>query len=284
VPALAVLVVFHLAVLAVLPAGAPLEWNLFVVFAAVYLFRGHGSQPLADAAHPGLLTGLVIAVLAVVAAGNLWPRRVSFLPAMRYYSGNWATSLWALRPSALAKLDRRVVGYPGFPKAQMRAIYGEQLAEVLAHQGYVFRALQPHGRALFGLLPRAAGPDHESYFVLDGECVAGAVLGWNFGDGHLHDERLLAALAERCGFEPGEVRVVALEAQPMGSDRQVYRLLDAALGELERGALRVAELVDRQPWQLDDLGADPTTRCAPARTSRAARRPTGRSPGPVAGR
>ena len=38
--------------------------------------------------------------------------------------------------------------------------------------------------------------------------VAGVVLGCNFGDGHFHDEQLLAAVQERCGFAPGELRVV----------------------------------------------------------------------------
>jgi hypothetical protein len=58
---------------------------------------------------------------------------------------------------------------------------------------------------------------------------------------------------QRCGFEPGEVRVVLLESQPFGSDRQQYRLVDAATGEFERGHLLVSDMVSRQPWELDDL-------------------------------
>ena len=33
------------------------------------------------------------------------------------------------------------------------------------------------------------------YEYVDGELVAGMVLGWNFGDGHLHSEELLQALS-----------------------------------------------------------------------------------------
>jgi hypothetical protein len=73
-------------------------------------------------------------------------------------------------------------------------------------------------------------------------------LGYNFGDGHFHDQRLLAAVQERCGFEPGELRVVTLESEPAGAGRQRYRILDAAEGLLEEGFVEVADMVERQPW------------------------------------
>jgi hypothetical protein len=64
----------------------------------------------------------------------------------------------------------------------------------------------------------------------------------------MHNERLIEALQKRCGFEPGEVRVVLLDAQPIHRQRREYRLIDAATGEFERGYVEVAELVTRQPW------------------------------------
>src|SRR5262245_63041576 len=76
------------------------------------------------------------------------------------------------------------------------------------------------------------------------------VVGWNFGDGHMHDECLIEALQERCGFEPGDVRVVILDAQP---HKQGYRLVDAATGEFERGYVDVDDVVVK-PW-VDDLPA-----------------------------
>jgi len=260
--AVLVMVLFHLHILSALPMGVPLEWNLFMIFSVSYLFWGYQPYHLGSVADPALLALLVAPVLAVIAAGNLWPERFSFLLSMRYYAGNWATSMWALRPSAIAKIDEQVTKYSGFPKAQLRQLYGEQVAEVLAHKGYVFRAMHHHGRALFGLLPRAAGPEHESFFVVDGEFVAGAVLGWNFGEGHLHNEQLIDALRERCGFEPGELRVVLLESQPFGSDRQQYRLVDGATGEFERGHVLVSDMVSRQPWEVADLPIYPAARVA----------------------
>jgi hypothetical protein len=64
-------------------------------------------------------------------------------------------------------------------------------------------------------LPQAVD-DIESYEWCDGEMVAGMVVGWNFGDGHLHDEQLIDAIQARCGFEAGELRAVIVESQPLG--------------------------------------------------------------------
>ncbi|MCB0976942.1 MAG: DUF3556 domain-containing protein, partial [Acidimicrobiales bacterium] len=119
------------------------------------------------------------------------------------------------------------------------------------HMGYAFRGFHTHGRALWTLVPEACGPDHEGYLVLDGELVAGTSLGWNFGDGHLHGERLISALQKRCDFQPGDVRVVFVESQPFHRGTQEYRLYDAATGEFARGEVEVADLVERQPSAAD---------------------------------
>jgi hypothetical protein len=58
----------------------------------------------------------------------------------------------------------------------------------------------------------------EEYEYIDGEIIAGLVLGWNFGDGHLHREPLLRAIQDQCGFEEGEIDVASLRArQPWAS-------------------------------------------------------------------
>ena len=95
--------------------------------------------------------------------------------------------------------------------------------------------MHSHGRALNGLSARAVD-DIEEYDVREGELVAGVVLGYNFGDGHFHDQRLLAAVQERCGFAEGELRVVTLEsAAGARRGRQHYRIFDAATGLIEEG-------------------------------------------------
>ena len=60
------------------------------------------------------------------------------------------------------------------------------------------------------------------------------LLGWNFGDAH-YDERLVEAVQERCNYEPGDLRVVFTESQPMFSKKVRYRVIDAALGVVEKG-------------------------------------------------
>ncbi len=84
--------------------------------------------------------------------------------------------------------------------------------------------------------------------LTDGERICTTAIGWNFGDGHMHNEQLIEALQERCHFEPGEVRIVLIDAQPIHRQTQEYRLVDAATGEFERGYVKVADMVTRQPW------------------------------------
>jgi hypothetical protein len=110
-----------------------------------------------------------------------------------------------------------------------------------------FRLMHLHGRALAELVPKAVD-DLAAHEWVDGEIVAGLVLGWNFGDGHLHRESLLAAVQAQCGFEPGELRAIFVEGQPFGRGTLEYRIHDAASGLVEAGELPVAALRQRQPW------------------------------------
>jgi hypothetical protein len=184
--------------------------------------------------------------------GNLRPDKISFLPSMRYYAGNWATTQWLLRKDtgAEAKLDTEITKPARIILEQVGEIYDPELAAYLLNKGLAFRAMHSHGRALNGLLPRAVD-DVEAYDVREGELISNVVNGWNFGDGHFHGKQLLDAVQEHCGFEPGEVRVIVLESEPAGSGRQRYRIYDAATGLVEEGSVAVADMVDRSPW-LDE--------------------------------
>ena len=96
-----------------------------------------------------------------------------------------------------------------------------------------------------------AGHSEDDYVLTDGERVTSSAIGWNFGDGHMHNEQLIAAMQQRCRFAPGEVRVVLLDAQPIYKQTQAYRLVDAATGEFEHGIVKVSDMVTRQPWADD---------------------------------
>jgi hypothetical protein len=244
-----VMLVFHFGILSAIPMGVPLEWNVFMMFSVLAMFVGHPGVGLGDLQTPWpIVLFLVLAV--TVAIGNMFPRKVSFLPGMRYYAGNWDTGLWCVKPSAAEKIEKNVVSIASMPQAQMERYYGSpETAQMYLYMGYAFRAFNTHGRAMFTLAHRAmAGQNEDDYVLTDGERICSTAIGWNFGDGHMHNEQLIEALQERCRFEPGEVRVLLLDAQPIHRQTQQYRLIDAATGEFERGYVEVADMVTRQPW------------------------------------
>lgn len=249
-----VMVCFHLGILVSIPMGVPLEWNVFMIFGVLSLFVAHARLGLSDLKHPVPVAILFVVVAGIVALGNVFPRKVSFLPGMRYYAGNWDTTLWCIKPSGNQKIEDGIVAIASMPQAQLERFYGSpEAAQIPIYMGYAFRGFNTHGRALFTLAHRAmAGQNEDDYVIIDGERICSTAIGWNFGDGHMHNEQLIAAMQKRCHFEPGEVRVVLLDAQPIHRQTQAYRLVDAATGEFERGYVRVADMVTRQPW-ADDL-------------------------------
>jgi Transmembrane protein of unknown function (DUF3556) len=251
--ALAGMVIFHVHIFSTFPLAVPLEWNVFMVFGLFFLFGHYADVPwssLDDPLLPAIL-GLVCVGLPVL--GNFRPDLVSFLPSMRYYAGNWATSQWLFRreSNAEAKLDDCLVKAAPTVGVQLEKFYEPELIDVLLYKGLAFRSMHSHGRALNALTARAVD-DVEDYDVREGELVAGVVLGYNFGDGHFHDHRLLAAVQERCDYGPGELRVVTLESQPAQVQRQRYRIWDAAEGLVEEGYVEVAEMARSQPWLGED--------------------------------
>ncbi len=244
----AVMILFHLTIISSFPMGVPLEWNVFMIWGVLTLFLAHPGIDLAALSNPWLIATLVAVILFLVIYGNFAPDKVSFLPSMRYYAGNWATSFWCFKGDALERYDDNVTKASLMPHQQLEQVYGsEQEASIPLFMGYAFRGFYTHGRALWTLVPRACEGDDEDYLVLDGELVAGTSLGWNFGDGHLHDEQLIEALQRRCNFQPGDVRIVFMESQPFHDRTQRYRLIDAATGEFESGYIKVGDMVDCQP-------------------------------------
>lgn len=244
-----VMLCFHFGILSAIPMGVPLEWNVFMMFSVLALFVGHEEIGFGEMTSP-LPVLLLVVVAGTVVLGNLFPRKISFLPGMRYYAGNWDVGLWCVKPSASAKIEANVVSIASMPQAQMVRYYGSpENAQMMLYMGYAFRSFNSHGRAMFTLAHRAmADADEAEYILLDGERICSTAIGWNFGDGHMHNEQLIAALQARCQFEPGEVRIVLIDAQPIHRQTQQYRLVDAATGEFERGYLNVADMVTRQPW------------------------------------
>jgi hypothetical protein len=190
----------------------------------------------------------VAGLLVFPVLGNLRPDLVSFLPSMRQYAGNWATGMWAFAPGAEQKLNDHIVKPALMQKDQLAAMYGEREAEVVLQQVVAWRAMHSQGRGLNSVMINQLGDDIDTYTLREAEFSCNAIVGFNFGDGHLHDHRLIEAIQQRCQFAPGEFIVVWAESEPLGVGRQAYLVMDAAVGIVERGCWVVKEAIAEQPW------------------------------------
>jgi hypothetical protein len=244
------MVVFHLFIISTFPLAVPLEWNVLFAFAAVFLFWGYPAWDgygVADTSSPLLLAAVVGGLLFFPVLGNLRPDLVSFLPSMRQYAGNWASATWAFAPGAEAKLDN-IVRAAGNTVDQVAATYPRPVAEMLLTMPLAWRGLHSQGPALLSLMVRHLGDDIDTYSLREAEFGCNTIVGFNFGDGHFHDEQLIDAIQKRCHFEPGEFIVAWVESQPIHKDCQQYKVIDAALGVIELGSYKVADAADELPW------------------------------------
>lgn len=248
VPALIMMCCFHLFIAGNFPMGMPVEWNVAMVYGGIALFGTMGTAPISALSEAPALVVFLVAMLVVVPLyGNFVPARVSFLLSMRYYAGNWAYSVWLFRGDSSRKLDKLVTPTPLLRDQLAKVVDDPDQVEMAIVIQPAFRLMHVEGRVLHAVLPKAVD-DIDDYEWMDGEMVAGMALGWNFGDGHLHDEQLIAAIQEQCDFAPAELRVVIVESQPLFGPTMAWRIVDAATGELDRGVSRVADIADNQPW------------------------------------
>jgi hypothetical protein len=255
------MVLFHLFITQTFPLAVPLEWNLLFAYITVFLFAGHfagDGYGVTDLSAPWMLPAFVAALLFFPVLGNLRPDLVSFLPSMRQYAGNWASATWAFAPGAEAKLNQLTRPAKNQIDQLVEGMgYDPDVAEMTMQMTLGWRSMHSQGRGLFSVLQNHLGADYETYSLREAEFCCNSVIGWNFGDGHLHDDQLIEAIQRRVGFEPGEFVVVWVESQPIHKRTQEYFVMDAALGIVERGTWLVADCVKEQPWLPN--GPVPTT-------------------------
>jgi hypothetical protein len=248
--AAALMICFHLFITSTFPLAVPLEWNILFAFATAFLFIGHPSWAgygLGDMS-PALLALTLTGLLFFPVLGNLRPDLVSFLPSMRQYAGNWASATWAFAPGAEERLNEYLVKPAAMTVNQLEGIYGREVSEVVMHQMLGWRAMHSQGRGLNSILINQLGGDIDRYTLREAEFSTNCIVGFNFGDGHLHDHRFIESIQRRCGFAPGEFMVAWVESQPVHKNYQRYQVIDAAIGVVERGTYLVADAVTEQPW------------------------------------
>ena len=250
VAAVVLMLGFHAFIISTFPLAVPLEWNALFMYIAAFLFLGYPNQSGygLENMDPLLLILTVGGLVFFPVLGNVRPDLVSFLPSMRQYAGNWATGLWALAPGAEEKLDTNIIKAAKMQKRQLTDTYGEREAEVVMQQILGWRALHSQGRGLNSVMMNHLGDDIDTYTLREGEFCCNAIVGFNFGDGHLHDRRMIEAVQKRCRFAPGELIVVWAESEALGSGRQKYLVIDAAVGVVECGSWSVKDAVSEQPW------------------------------------
>ncbi|MDH3484388.1 MAG: DUF3556 domain-containing protein [Myxococcales bacterium] len=245
--ALAVMLAFHLFITTSVPLGVPIEWNFMMVYGGFVLFGHYADVSAFSIGSPVLITYLICAVFLLQLAGNLFPSKISFLLSMRYYAGNWAYSVWLFKGNSIEKMDTHIKKPARTTRAQLREVYDEDTVTGVLSKVPVFRAMHIQGRILHSLIPKAVD-DIDAYEYADGEAIAGLILGWNMGDGHLHQQRLLEAVQNECRYEEGELRCIFVEAQPIQRPYLAWTIADAKTGVIESGETNVKELLALQPW------------------------------------
>jgi len=250
VAAALLMVAFHLFIITTFPLAVPLEWNVVFAYATIFLFLGFPAWDgygITDMSSPWLTLVIVAALLFFPILGNFRPDKVSFLPSMRQYAGNWASAVWAFTPGAEAKLNNVTRSARNIVDQFVDFGYEPQWAEITTQQAIAFRAMHSQGRGLFSVLLKNL-PDIDTRTVREAEFACNSLIGFNFGDGHLHNEDMIAAVQRQARFEPGELVIVWVESQAWNSKVQHYKVIDAALGVTERGTWKVGDAVAEQPW------------------------------------
>ncbi|WAJ46450.1 DUF3556 domain-containing protein [Mycobacterium sp. Aquia_216] len=248
--AVLLMVGFHLFIVSTFPLAVPLEWNVVFAYTTIFLFLGFPNwnryAPW-NMTPPWLALVVAAALLFYPVLGNLRPDKVSFLPSMRQYAGNWASALWAFAPGAERKLNNVTRSASNQLDQFVAAGYEPRWAEITLQKTTAWRSMHSQGRGLYSLLLTHL-PDIDGRAVREGEFVCNSLIGFNFGDGHLHNADMIRAVQREAAFEPGECVIAWVESEAFGSGVQHYQLIDAALGVVERGTWKVADAVADQPW------------------------------------
>ena len=241
--------IFHLFIFSNFPMGVPLEWNVMMVYGAWLLF---GSQHILlpfEIHSPLLIFILSLSLFILPLLGNFFPKYISFLLSMRYYAGTWGYSVWLFKNNTkMEKLEPNIVKTSPDLRKQLGMFYDTKTSLSILSRFISFRLMHVPGRVLVDLIPKAV-KNFNDYYWLDGEMMAGEVVGWNFGEGHLHNEKLLKSVQKRCNFEKEELRVVMVESPRLHNGQLHWRIYDAKDGLLDNGFAYINELKEKKPWR-----------------------------------
>jgi Transmembrane protein of unknown function (DUF3556) len=240
----------HTFIISTIPIAVPLEWNVFFIFCVAFLFgnfRAGNGYGVGDM-KPALLVIVVIVALFPIVLGALRPQYVSFLVGMKQYAGNWASASFSFRDKSMEeRINEKIVKSADNQIDQLEPLFGLEISEIFVQKAVAFRMMHPMGRMHMSALMRHV-PSMDTRIQREGEFVSNVLTGWNFGDGHCLDERLIAGMQERCQYEPGDLVIAFTESQPAFTKKVQYRVIDAALGTVEKGWYHNDDAYNEQPW------------------------------------
>jgi hypothetical protein len=240
----------HTFIISTFPLAVPLEWNVFFMFCVAFLFANfHAGEGYGVGDMSPLLLGIVVvAALFPIVLGALRPQYVSFLIGMKQYAGNWASATFSFKDKEKEdRINDKIVKSSDNQIDQIEPLFGKEISEIFIQKAVAFRMMHPMGRMHISALMRHV-PDLNDRIQREGEFVSNVLTGWNFGDGHCIDERLIEGLQQRCQYEPGDVVVAFTESQPAFSKKVQYRVIDAAIGCVEKGWYHNDDAANEQPW------------------------------------
>lgn len=240
----------HTFIISTFPLAVPLEWNVFFMFCVAFLFSNfHASEGYGVGdMNPLLLVIVVVAALSPIILGALRPQYVSFLVGMKQYAGNWAAATFSFRDKSMEdRINEKIVKAADNQIDQIEPLFGKEISEIFIQKAVAFRMMHPMGRMHISAL-MCHLEDLDDRVQREGEFVSNVLTGWNFGDGHCLDERLIASMQERCQYEPGDVLIAFTESQPAFDKKVQYRVIDAALGTVEKGWYHNDDAYNEQPW------------------------------------
>jgi hypothetical protein len=224
--------VLHTFITSSVPMGVPLEWNVMVVYGGFALFWRHPERRVVRRRPPARRVpgrSRSSACRSSATCGRTRSRSCWRCATTR------ATGPTACGCSA-ATATASSIGSPSPPwiHDQLARFYDPRTAVGLVGKVIGFRLMHLHGRALPTLLPKAV--DAPTSRTTSGSTASWSRASRSAGTSATATSTTracCAAIQAQCGFEPGELRCVFVEAQPL---------------ERERGELEVADLRQRQPW------------------------------------
>lgn len=241
---------FHAFIFFNFPMGVPLEWNVIMVYGGWILFGFSPELSPTEVYQPLVILVLLVTCFALPALGHIFPKHISFLLSMRYYAGTWPFTIWLFKKGLkVEKLEPNIKKTSKDLRQQLSIFYDQTTVDSVFSRMMAFRLMHLPGRALHKLVPKAV-EDIEAYNWFEGENIGGEVTGWNFGDAHLHSEKLLASIQKRCNFEAGELRVIMVESPQLHNGRMHWRIHDAKTGLLEEGDAFIKDLKEEMPWPV----------------------------------